>query len=231
VAADRRAALAARPPAGRRLRDLLAACRSNAVALSSACLILTTLVTGVLGYAYWIAAARAFAVHDVGLVVTLVSAVVLVADVGNLGFGLGAAYVLPKAADRWGGTVAGFLLAAGGCSAALGALAALAAVLAGAEAAAVERPALVAGLFVLTCAAWAASLVLDQILTIEGAAGLLLLRNALASLGRLLLLPAVVALEPAEAVVALFASWGASTLAAGGLALALLARTGGRRLR
>ena len=53
----------------------------------SASLVGTTVVTSVLGFAYWWAAARMAPIHEVGAATAVISAVTLLGTIGMFGFG------------------------------------------------------------------------------------------------------------------------------------------------
>ncbi|MPZ15700.1 MAG: hypothetical protein GEU73_14975 [Chloroflexi bacterium] len=202
----------------------------HGVIVSSGYLTLTTITTGALGYAYWILAARLFPAYVVGLVAALVAGMMLVTTLGSMGLGLGIAYILPGIGARWSGVVNGVLLAVSLAAAALAAALAFGSVALRLELGMVAGSPQALAAFVATCALWTVGFVLDQILTAERTANLVLVRNSIASLVRLALLPAAawLALSGADAAVALFAVWGLSALLSTAVAAALLARSNPR---
>ena len=202
------------------------------VAVGSTHLVAMLVVTSALGYLFWIAAARLFNPSVVGLTSAAVSTVFLISEIGNFGMGLGAAYVLPDARERWGRMVNAIMLAVGGF-ALLSSLVVLAVAGAlplgfgGIEGKPGFLPA-----FAATSTIWVIAYVLDQILTIEDATRLVMLRNGLGSVVRLLALPFLLLMPSLDPVIGLLSIWGVSASLSVAVAVVMFARQNlaGRRL-
>jgi len=209
--------------------------RGSGVALSSVHLFLTTLVTSAFGYLYWIAAAHLFSDETVGHVSVLVSVMLLITQVGSMGIGLGLAYVLPQAEQRWSSIVNTSLLAVVVSSAVVSGL-----IIAGAATLHMAIGQLLSsgillGVFVLGSTVWTVGYVLDQILTVERATSIVLLRNGISAIARLAILPGALLLGGAGATGAasgLFGAWGLSAALSLVVVIPLFARGNprGRRL-
>lgn len=209
--------------------------RGSGVALSSVHLFLTTLVTSAFGYLYWIAAAHLFSDETVGHVSVLVSVMLLITQVGSMGIGLGLAYVLPQAEQRWSSIVNTSLLAVVVSSALVSGL-----IIAGAATLHMAIGQLLSsgillGVFVLGSTVWTVGYVLDQILTVERATSIVLLRNSISAIARLAILPGALLLGRAGATGAasgLFGAWGVSAALSLVVVVPFFARSNphGRRL-
>ncbi len=156
---------------------------------------------------HWVAAARLFDVAAIGLTSALVSTMFLIATVANMGMGLGLAYILPGAQQRWAAIVNAVLLAVGLLAALFSLLVAAGAAASHMEIGAIARSASGVLVFVGTCTMWGTGFVLDQIFTIENATSLALLRNALFSVVRLLLLIATTSIASTASADAPPACW------------------------
>jgi O-antigen/teichoic acid export membrane protein len=184
------------------------------IMVSSSYLMLTTVVTSGLGYGYWVVAARLFDAYVVGYLAAVVSAMMLVTTVGNMGLGLGVAYLLPEAGRRWSSLVNGVLLTVAVVAALLSAVLIFGAALLQMELGRIAASVPYLAAFVATSALWTLAFVLDQVLTIEQVAGLVLVRNTISSLLRLAALPLItwLGLGDAQDDLALIAAWGLSAL-------------------
>lgn len=172
----------------------------------------TTAVTSLLGFGFWLIAARVLPAADVGRAAALISAMLFVAVITNLGLGQVLISRLNSRADgpEWSLTVSTSLLAA--------ALASLAGGLLAAAIIPVVVPELRGGLRVaafvvlpLGVAAIACSQVLDFACIAERQAQPSFVRNAMAALARLALI-AGVAIGPLDSATWLVAIWVASFL-------------------
>lgn len=212
--------------------DRAARQHGSGVALSSAHLFLTTLVLNGFGYLYWIAAAHLFSVHVVGYVSVSVSAMLLITSVGNMGMGMGLAYVLPLARHRWSAIVNTVLLTVLLCAAGLSLLIIFGAAALRLPLGSIAHSPPYLAVFVATTTVWTFGFVVDQILTVERATSLVLLRNGLGSALRLLILPVVLLLGPALATAGLLGVWVVSAVPALLVVVMLFARRNphGRRL-
>jgi O-antigen/teichoic acid export membrane protein len=180
------------------------------IAISSSHLVLTALVTSLLGYTYWIVAARYFSVSAVGHTAALVSTMFLIMELAHMGMGLGLAYILPTAKQNWSGIVNSVMVAVALFATVFSLLVMVGGAALNLQIATVARSGQFLALFIISCIMWTLSVVLDQILTVEKATGLVLLRNTISSSVRLLLLPMMVLAASADSSMGLFAGWGMS---------------------
>jgi O-antigen/teichoic acid export membrane protein/glycosyltransferase involved in cell wall biosynthesis len=170
-----------------------------------------TAAPALMGFAFWIIAARTLSATEVGQAAALVSAMLLVSVFTNLG--LGQVYItrLPDRRDPedWSLTVSTGLLLAGGASLAGGALAAV--LLATVDSAFAGVPALVFVLLPAGVAATAWFLLLDHVYIAERDARPAFVRNTAAGLVRLLLV-ALIAIAPFDGVSWIVLTWVAAFL-------------------
>ena len=82
----------ANPP--ERLRNVF--CQAKSLLTNSTHIMATTVVTSLLGYAYWVLAARLYSPHDVGLAAALLSAMSLAALIVYMGVGSTLIQLLPR---------------------------------------------------------------------------------------------------------------------------------------
>lgn len=183
---------------------------------NSAYIMGTTVSTSLLGYLYWIVAARTYSVYDVGLASALIAAMTMASYLSNLGIGSSLVQTLPR---RESGYAWSLTLNAGMVTGILAALLIGSVVAVGLMSFSPQfslvpnRPAYVA-FFALGVALMTASYLLDQTFVAERAAGNMLARNTVFSLLKIPLL-----VLPILAVVGAFgivASW---VLAAGAAVL------------
>ena len=207
----------------------LAWLRASSLLRNSVYLMGTTVVTSLLGYLYWVVAARAFPVAEVGLASAFIAAMTMVASVSNLGIGSAVIQSLPqrRSGSDWSLTVNSALVTVAISGLLAGALAVvalprIAPMLGHAD----NRLALV-GLLALGTTAANMSVVLDSVFIAERAAGKMLARNSAFAILKLAML-LVLVLIPTLGAIGIFASWitaSAVTLVAGGaLLLPRLAR-------
>jgi O-antigen/teichoic acid export membrane protein len=185
---------------------------------NSAYMIATTLVNSVLGYGYWVIAARGYEARDVGLATALLAAVTLASLASNLGIGHTLVQRLPRRApgEEWSLTLTTGLVV--GALTGLIAGAALVAILplASDELAVVaQRPAYALAV-VLGVALWTLSTLLDFVFIAERQTGKMLVRNAAFAVVKLPLLALPLVLGSATSL-AIVASW----LGAAGIVFAL----------
>jgi O-antigen/teichoic acid export membrane protein len=166
----------------------------------------TTAANLVLGYAFWVVAARLFSVSEVGLAAAVIAAMTLCGTVGAVGVGNALIHLLPTRNDdaAWSRTVAAALVSAAGMSAAVGVvlLAVLPAV--SPEFAGLRSGPLVAAAFLAGAAALVAAEMVDRAFVGDRSSGSMLARNAAAAALKIALLavPAVVAVGAGGIVVA-----------------------------
>jgi O-antigen/teichoic acid export membrane protein len=190
----------------------------------------TTAANLVLGYAFWLCAARLFSVSDVGLGAAVIAAMTLCGTIGGVGVGNALIQLLPGRVDdrAWSRTMAAGLATGVGASLAVGVvvLALLPAVspeFAGLR----SHPPAAAG-FLLGIALLVSGDLVDRAFVAERASGSMLARNAVTAVAKIALVaaPVVVGLGAGGIV----AAW----VAAAGLSLPcalLLQRRLGRRWR
>jgi O-antigen/teichoic acid export membrane protein len=196
------------------------------IAASTLYLVMATGVTTLLGYVFWTVAARSFSPHSVGYATALVAAMVLVSELGGLGLGYGAAYVLPTARERWSVIVSSALVLVAMVAGGLGTAFIVAAAALHLELGDLIGSPPMVGVFVATCVLWALCLVFDDILMVERQARLLFLRQSLAAVVRVSLVPIALVLVGLKPGFVLFAAWGASVLVSLVPILILLTRHG-----
>ena len=184
--------------------------RHSSLHRNSAWIMLTIVVTSCLGYAYWVAVARIFPPHQVGLATGLVSLMIVTAIVANFGTAPVLVQRLPRcqSIESWSATLSASLV--GG--AILGGLAG-AAVLAllpllSHQLAAAQRDPLLAALFVAGTIACVASMILDYAFIAERRSRSMSSRGAIFALVKipLVLVPALV-FNVADGTTVIFASW------------------------
>lgn len=189
---------------------LLRTGRSSSLHRNSAWIMLTIVVTSLLGYAYWLLAARLFAPAQIGLANGLVSLMTITAIVANLGTAPALVHRLPerRTVQEWSQTLSASLLAGAiiGVLAGTVVLAGLP-VLSGTLASARSDPEFCV-LFVIGTAACICSTVLDYAFIAERRSGGMSLRGATFGLVKLPLiaLPAA-ALGTRHGTTVIFASW------------------------
>src|SRR5690349_593593 len=70
--------------------------RTNSLLRNSIYIMGTTILTSLLGYLYWIIAARSYSTHDIGLASALIAAISLTSNLSNLGLGSTLVQTLPR---------------------------------------------------------------------------------------------------------------------------------------
>ncbi len=195
----------------------------------------TTVVTALLGYLYWIVAARAYAPRDVGVAAALISAMLLAALVANLGAAPALIEFLPRRAAGlvWSRALNAALALSLVCGLVAGAVVVAALPLLAPGMGVVRADPVYALLFVGGVALWNASTTLDGAFIAERAAGHGLARNSLfatlkiplliAPLPGLLLCTAGHRPPPGEGILA---SWVLASAIACGVGVVQLSRLG-----
>jgi O-antigen/teichoic acid export membrane protein len=217
------ASAAHRLHAGLRYRTLL---RANRSLISNAGSLLgTTVVTSVLGFAYWGVAARMFSAESVGYASAAISAMTLLATFGMLGLGT---FLIGEAARRpehAAGTIAAGLVASCAGGGVLGLAGAVLAPRFVDTLAPFATGPMQVVLFGFGAAITSATFVLDQALIGVLRGGLQLWRNGAFALSKLALLPLAALYLSDRYGVSIFATWVAGTcLSVGFLAILALAR-------
>lgn len=216
-------------PAGiaQRLRAILDRARDDSLLRNSIYIMGTTVVTSLLGYVYWIIAARAYPAQDVGMASALISALTLASSLANLGLGSTLVQrLLRRSFGRaWSVTLNAALL-----------ITVLAALLVGLGVVAMlprlstqfgvlAHSAVYGGAFVLSVALWTGGMLLDSTFVAERRAGGMLARNGLFAALKipLVLLPLLVF---SGSPFAILLSWILGAAAATLATLPLIARLG-----
>jgi len=193
-----------------RLLALARDARASSLHRNSGWIMVTIAVTSALGYAYWLAAARLFPAHQIGLANGLVSLMTITAIVANLGTAPALVLRLPerRTAAEWSATLSGSLiggalagLLAGGVV--LTALPALSPELGSAR----TQP-LLDALFLAGTSACICSTVLDYAFIAERRSSAMALRGATFALVKIPLVVApALALGTGQGTTLIFASW------------------------
>jgi len=184
---------------------------------NSLSLIATQVVTSVLGAAYWWYAARHFSPTAIGVAGAVVSAMLLIGSVANLGLGTLMMGELPRMhADR-GALIAGGLVASSVGGMLLGLGGSFLAPLLSHDLAVVRHSVAWVLAFSIGCGATAAATVLDQALVGLFRGRVQLWRNAFFSLVKLVALVPAAAAAAGNSALAIYATW------AGGIVLSIVA--------
>jgi O-antigen/teichoic acid export membrane protein len=154
----------------------------------SASLVGTTVVTSVLGFAYWWAAARMAPIHEVGAATAVISAVTLLGTIGMFGFGTMLIAEAGRCGDVIGSLIATSLLAVTVLATVLAAACWAALRFSGGAIGAAMAPSWVAAGFIIGVGLTAAGMVLDQALVGIRASSVQLYRNSYFSFVKLALL-------------------------------------------
>jgi len=155
--------------------------RANADSLlrNSLYIMATTVVTSLLGYVYWIVAARTYPARDVGLGSALLAAITLASGLTNLGLGQTLVQLLPQraAGAMWSRTVNAAFGVAGTTGLFAGIVTVLVLPFASPQLAVAGRDPVYTIAVVLGVPLWTVSSLLDSLFVAERAAGNMLARN------------------------------------------------------
>lgn len=227
--APRRARASAPRPRYVWLRPIVSGLYHDAMARTSGLIIATTLITAILGFAYWVLAARAYNADSVGAAAISISAMTFASLVSILGASSAVVQRIPSRSSprEWSATVTGSLvvaIVAGLVAGSAGWVIVINVVHAASLRAPVYGLALTAGVALTNC-----SSTLDNVWVVERSAQVRLLTNSVLSLVKLplLLLP----LLKSEGAAGIQLSWTAALVVTVCLSLALLHRRRGYRLR
>jgi O-antigen/teichoic acid export membrane protein len=187
--------------------------RSDALFRNSFGLITTTVLTGALGYLFWIIVAHEFPTREVGVAAALISAVTIASILGTAGLGAALIENLPLCRDdeHWNRTLNGAVLGGSIGGAFVGLATALILPALSPTFADLRNPPLLVT-FVVASAIWTASSVLDNVFISERASSGLVIRNTACSLLKLPLLVVPIALT-APTASSVFLVWLAAALA------------------
>lgn len=187
-----------------------------------------TVVTALLGYVYWIVAARLYTARDIGVAAALISALTLASLISNLGAGSTLIDVLPRRASGrpWSLTLSTALVLSIVMGLAAGVVAVALIPLLAPPAAAVRVSIPYALLFIGGVVLWTAATTLDCAFMAERAAGNALALNALCALLKTPLLVVLLWVSPHAVGAAILASWVLATGATLVPAYQLLRRLG-----
>ena len=194
-------------------------------------MMLTQIVNSGLGGLYWIAAARIFAPHEIGLATALISAMTLSALIANVGAGTALVELLPGATEErdWSRVLLAALTASGGAALVVGGVVVCLLPLLAASFRSLGNTPWVALAFVAGVFFWTLTMVLDLAFVAERKAGYSLVRNAAFSLAKmpLVLVPLLSSAARGEV---LFATWAATAATSFLFGLLVLLPRTGRRL-
>jgi O-antigen/teichoic acid export membrane protein len=154
----------------------------------SASLVGTTVVTSVMGFAYWWAAARTAPIHEVGAASAVISAMTLLGTIGMFGFGTMLIAEAGRCRDVIGSLIATSLLVVTVLATVLAAVSWAALRFSGGDVGAAMASSWVAAGFIIGVGLTAAGMVLDQALVGIRASSVQLYRNTYFSVGKLALL-------------------------------------------
>lgn len=184
--------------------------RVGSLQRNSAWIMLTIILTSLLGYAYWLLAARLFAPAQIGLANGLVSLMTITAIVANLGTAPALVHRLPQARTvaEWSRTLSASLIAGALVGALAGALVLTSLPLLSPQLGAARGELVLWPLFLLGTGACICSTVLDYAFIAERRSGGMSVRGAAFGFVKLplLVLPAV-AFGARHGTIAIFASW------------------------
>jgi O-antigen/teichoic acid export membrane protein len=178
---------------------------SSPLTRSGYALIASSIITSVLGFAYWLVAARVFDAEDLGRGAATISGLVLVATIVTSGLKRGLIRFLPVTGPRAGWFVARVYLAAAGATAVLAALFVLGADRWSPDLFGSGAGPLFVVVFSAATAVWAVFVLQDPVLVAARRTWAVPATNGLFSLGKIALLP-VVPLVLADRW-GIFASW------------------------
>lgn len=204
------------------LRSLPRRARGDSLLRNSAYIMGTTVVTSLLGFLYWIVAARTYTKADIGLASALISAMTLASNLSNLGIGPTLVQRLPRreAGRAWSVTLNAGLVTGALCGLLAGLIVVVGLPRLSPQFAIIGHNPLYATVFVLGVPLWTLSTLLDYVFVAQRATGNMLTRNIAFSLIKIPLL--VVALLVAHSgALGILSSWVLATAAAslGGLRL------------
>jgi O-antigen/teichoic acid export membrane protein len=203
----------ARAPLSRRAGALLMRVRADTLLRNSLFLMAGSLLTSLLGFGFWLAAARLYPTSAVGTATTLVAAATLISQIGLLGTDSALIRFLSSSAHPRA-TLTGALSLAGGVGAVLGlGYALLITWFSPTLAPVMAHPAAVVA-FVVAVTALAAGSLCEAVFVARRRAEGVVAKNAVAGLAKLVLLVVLTALGSAGVFVAFAAATGLATLVA-----------------
>lgn len=184
--------------------------RSNlTIIVNAASLLGTAVITSGLGYLYWLLAARQFPVEAVGLAGALVSAMMLLANVGVLGLGTLLVSEIPRQSGHPGPLILTATVVGAAASIVLGLVFALLAGSVSAEFAFLAGEPLIGIVFAIGVSVMAISLILDQASVGMLRGDLQLIRNSSFGLLKLAFLAALAWLGVANTALGIYGTWAA----------------------
>lgn len=180
---------------------------SRTIITNAASLVGTTAITSVLGFGYWLLAARLYPKREIGLASAAIAAMTLLGIVGMLGLGTLLIGELKRRPGREGSLIATALLAAGSAGAVLGLVFVTTARLVSKEFEPLAADPVSIGVFALGASLTAATLVLDSAIIGLLRGSLQLVRNAVFSITKLALLFGAAVVFSWRLWLAIFATW------------------------
>lgn len=201
--------------------------RYDSLLRNSVYIMATTVVTSLLGYLYWIVAARTYSAHDVGLAAALLSAMTLAALLADMGIGATLMQMLPsrESGSAWSVTFTAGLTAGALTGVLAGMIVVIALPLFSHQFASARGNVGYAVALVCGVAVWALAMLLDDTFVAERAAGYMMVRNVTFALLKVVLLLAPLLLLGHAGALAIVGSWVLATaLTALGAGLLLIPR-------
>jgi O-antigen/teichoic acid export membrane protein len=202
--------------------------RTSSLVRNSVYILATAVVTSLMGYLYWVVAARSYSEHDVGLAAALIAAMTLGSTVASLGPAFTLVQMLPqrRGGRAWSLTLNTALAAGGTASLALGV--GLALVLPGlsSDFAVLGEDLAYPSLLVAGVVLTTVGILLDYTFVAERAAGKMFVRNLLFSVVRIPLLLAPVAVMAGLDAIGVLGAWVLATAASCVAAMPLVGRLG-----
>lgn len=202
--------------------------RADSLMRNSLYIMCTTVVTSLLGYVYWIVAARTYSHHDVGLASALIGAMTLVSNLASFGMGPALIQTLPQRASGrpWSTTLNAGLAVTILAGLVAGALISVVLPLLSPQFAVVHQSSAYTLAFTAGVPLWTVSLLLDYVFVAERAAGKMLGRNTIFAVLKIPLLGLPLAATHIGAL-GIVVSWVVATLvAAAGAVLWFIPRLG-----
>lgn len=193
-----------------------------ALFVNAASLMGTTVVTSVLGYVFWIVAARTFDPASVGFAAAVISALTFLAMLGKVGLGTLLIGELRRYPGAEGRLILGAAVVAGLVGLLLGAGFAILAPALSAGLASLAASPLAIATFALSVGITALALVLDEAVVGLLRGGLQLLRNLAVAVLKLAALVALAVIGGSAAAGAIYVTWPAATLVSLGIVAYLL---------
>ncbi|HZU12936.1 MAG TPA: polysaccharide biosynthesis C-terminal domain-containing protein [Chloroflexota bacterium] len=209
-------------PVLRATTALLRRAHSMSLLRNSVYIMATTATTSFLGFFYWMAAARGYPAHDVGLTSALITAMSLASSIANVGIPTAIIQVLPRRESRhaWSRTVNGALLTGTLSALLVGLAVAVGLPVLAHQFAVLQRSQIYFWSFVVSVPLMSLGTIIDNLFIAERSAGKMLVRNTFFGVLKLGLVIAFVVLG--APFFGIFLSWVLGLAAGALLAFAVL---------